>query len=165
MTTIVRVAKAQALLFVGLVALLAAFTNVQDYDSNFAYVQHVLSMDTTFRHPQVMWRAITSPSMHRVAYTTIIAWEVVGGGLCAIGAWRIGRARRQSQPDVDRAKTTGTIGLMAVFALWTFAFIVVGSEWFQMWQSATWNGRDVAIGHAILSLLVLMWFSVPESNA
>jgi predicted small integral membrane protein len=53
---------------------------------------------------------------------------------------------------------------MGVLALWTFAFLVVGSEWFQMWQSPTWNGRDVAMGYAIMSLLVLIWFAAPEER-
>ena len=125
MTAVVRVAKIQAVIFVALVVLLAAFTNIQDYDANFAYVQHVLSMDTTFRHPQVMWRA---------------------------------------QAEVDRAKTPGIAGLMGVLALWAFAFLVVGSEWFQMWQSPTWNGRDAAMGYATISLLVLIWFAAPEDR-
>jgi predicted small integral membrane protein len=45
-TTAVRAAKIQAVIFVALVVLLAAFTNIQDYDANFAYVQHVLSAKT-----------------------------------------------------------------------------------------------------------------------
>lgn len=159
MTTLVRLAKIQALAFIALVMLLAAFTNIQDFDANFAYVQHVLSMDTTFRHPQVMWRAVTSPAAHRAAYATIIGWELVGGLVCAAGAWRMARVLRGSRFAVDRARAIGIAGLMIVLALWTFAFIAVGSEWFQMWQSPTWNGRDVAVGFATLTLLVLMWFT------
>lgn len=162
MTAIVRLAKVQALVFIGLVVLLAAFTNIQDYDANFAYVQHVLSMDTTFRHPQVMWRAITSPGIHHAAYTAIISWEIISGALCLAGAWQLARVLRAPQNVATRAKTLGLVGAMCVLALWTFAFLVVGSEWFQMWQSPTWNGRDVALGYAILSLLILIWFSNNE---
>jgi predicted small integral membrane protein len=150
------------LAFIALVVLFAAFTNVQDYDANFAYVQHVLSMDTTFRHPQVMWRAITSPPIHRVVYNAIIAWEIAGGLVCAAGAWRVASLLRAPQGDVDRAKRTGAAGLMAVLALWTFGFVLVGSEWFQMWQSPTWNGRDVAMAHALVTLVALAWFTAPE---
>ena len=39
---------------------LIAFGNITDYGTNFAFVQHVMSMDTTFRSPGVMWRAIAS---------------------------------------------------------------------------------------------------------
>jgi predicted small integral membrane protein len=161
---LVRLAKLLALACLAFVVLLAAFTNIQDYDANFAYVQHVLSMDTTFRHPQVMWRAVTSPSLHRLAYVTIIVWEVVGGVVCGAGAWRLASALRRPQADVDRAKRTGVAGLTIVFGLWTYAFLVVASEWFLMWQSPTWNGRDVAMGYAILSLLTLIWFSAPEER-
>jgi predicted small integral membrane protein len=60
----------------GLHLLLVAFGNITDPDANFAFVQHVLSMDTTnFGQPagtgpdaDGMWRSITSPSLHRAAY-------------------------------------------------------------------------------------------------
>ena len=164
MPAFARFAKLLALLFVALVMLLAAFTNLQDYDANFAYVQHVLSMDTTFRHPAVMWRAVASPSLHRIAYLTIIVWELAGGLACVAGVWRFASVVRAAQADVDRAKRVGVVGLTIVFGLWAFAFLVVGSEWFLMWQSPTWNGRDVAMGYAILTLLILIWFSAAEER-
>jgi predicted small integral membrane protein len=35
-------------------------------------------------------------------------------------------------------------GLVLGFALWFFGFMVVGGEWFQMWQSQSWNGQEAA---------------------
>jgi predicted small integral membrane protein len=41
---------------------------------------------------------------------------------------------------------------------WLVAFLVVGGEWFLMWQSKNWNGQDAAfrmfaiIGIALLFL-------------
>ena len=35
-------------------------------------------------------------------------------------------------------------GAAAAFALWFVGFVVVGGEWFLMWQSATWNGQEAA---------------------
>src|SRR5689334_8941914 len=63
--------------------LLVALGNITDYDTNFAFVQHVLSMDTTNfggrpgvgLDPDIMWRAITTPWMWNVAYVGIIVWE------------------------------------------------------------------------------------------
>ena len=41
--------------FAGLVAI----DNVIDYGTNFSFVEHVLSMDTTFTTNTLRWRAIT----------------------------------------------------------------------------------------------------------
>lgn len=49
---------------------------------------------------------------------------------------------------------------MLGFAIWYLGFIVIGSEWFAMWQSQIWNGKETAmditivwIGFAILLAL------------
>ena len=51
---------------------LVAIGNLTDYGSNFAFVQHVLAMDTTFRSPALMWRAIDVSWAHHLAYGLII---------------------------------------------------------------------------------------------
>ena len=92
-----RVCKA---LMVGAVALYMAvvtYNNIADYGSNLAFVQHVLSMDTTFPGNRLMGRAITSPAVHHAFYASIIAWEGLTAAAMAWGAhglWRaqIGRA-------------------------------------------------------------------------
>jgi predicted small integral membrane protein len=56
-----RIAKATMVASLALFALLVTFDNLTDYDTNYAFVRHVLSMDTTFpgsagfsrpRHPR-----------------------------------------------------------------------------------------------------------------
>ena len=44
---VIRLAKIAMVAGLGLYALLVVFGNITDYGSNFAFVQHVLSMDTT----------------------------------------------------------------------------------------------------------------------
>ena len=56
---------------------LVAFGNVTDYGANWQFVTHVMSMDTTFRDPDVMWRAVTDPTLQRLAYGLIIAWQTL----------------------------------------------------------------------------------------
>ena len=46
-----RIAKLVMVGSLAVFALLAAADNVIDYDTNFEFVGHVLSMDTTFRQP------------------------------------------------------------------------------------------------------------------
>ena len=80
-TTLTTISAAQ----IGLVA----FDNLIDYHTNYAFVQHVLAMDTTFRSPLVMWRAITNPTVVTSGYLLIIAWESLTAIIlvAAVGAW------------------------------------------------------------------------------
>jgi len=64
---------------IGVLTGLACLNNLTDYNTNFALVQHVLSMDTTFPESTLRWRAITSSTVHHAAYWLIIATEGVGG--------------------------------------------------------------------------------------
>jgi predicted small integral membrane protein len=58
---ITRLAKIVMCLALGLLCLLVAFDNVTDYATNYLFVQHVLSMDTTLPGNSLKYRAITSP--------------------------------------------------------------------------------------------------------
>ena len=64
-------------LFAGLVT----FDNLIDYETNYAFVRYVLSMDTTPPGNALMHRSIASPSLWRAAYALIIAGE----GATALG--------------------------------------------------------------------------------
>lgn len=48
--------------------------------------------------------------------------------------------------------------------VWFFGFMVVGGEWFMMWQSHTWNGQEAAFKFymAILGLLIFLNQPDPE---
>jgi len=47
---------------------LVVFNNITDFDSNYEFVHHVLSMDSTFPGNHGMWRAMPSPTVHLVFY-------------------------------------------------------------------------------------------------
>ena len=71
-TRIVKIVMVGSLaLFAGLVT----FDNLIDYETNYAFVRHVLSMDTTLPGNALMHRSIASPSLWRAAYALIIAGE------------------------------------------------------------------------------------------
>lgn len=118
--------------------------NVTDYGSNYAFVQHVLAMDTTFPGNGEMWRAIHSPAIYTAFYVSIILWEAAACALIFTGAWRLYGARTASAAEFNRAKTIAVAGLVLNLLQWLVAFLVVGGEWFLMWQSRTWNGQDAA---------------------
>jgi hypothetical protein len=61
--------------------LLVAFDNITDYGTNYLFVQHVMSMDTTYPGNALIYRAITSPTLWHLAYAAIIAAEAIAGAL------------------------------------------------------------------------------------
>jgi predicted small integral membrane protein len=55
---VIRAAKAALVAAVALLAGLVAFGNLTDYNTNFAFVRHVLSMDTIYSFSTIRYRAI-----------------------------------------------------------------------------------------------------------
>ncbi len=161
---IVRLSKAALTASVGAFALLVGADNVIDGGTNFAFVQHVLSMDTTFPGNALLGRAITSEWAHRAAFALIIASELAVGFLCMLGAWRLFAARARSASQFNAAKGPAIAGLAAGFALYFFGFLVVGGEWFQMWQSQTWNGQAAAFRFAASFGLVLIFVNQEDTD-
>ena len=156
--TTIRLLKAIMVLAVGLWALLIAFNNVVDYDSNWQFVQHVLAMDTVFPDNALKYRAITDVRLQTAAYWLIIATEWVMGALCFLGAAGLLRTVRD-RSRYRHAKTLAACGLTLVFLLYFVGFIMIGGEWFCMWQSRDWNGQAKAfmfLGCAMLVLIVLL---------
>lgn len=136
---------------------LVAFGNITDYGSNFAFVQHVLSMDTTFPGNALMYRSITSPALWTAGYWLIIAGEALTCVLFAVAAIRLWGARKASAQAFQHAKRYFVMAATLGFLVWYLGFMVVGGEWFAMWQSQTWNGQDAAFKFYITILIVLVF--------
>jgi predicted small integral membrane protein len=161
---IVRLAKVLLVSAVALYAFIVAYDNIVDYDSNYQFVRHVLSMDTTFPNNALMHRAITNESVWSAVYAVIIGCEWLTCVLLAIGALALLARLRAPAAIFNRAKTWAVAGLMAGFALWFFGFLVVAGEYFAMWQSQTWNGQEAAFRLTMVILGVLIFVSLPESD-
>jgi predicted small integral membrane protein len=159
---IIRLIKIAIVLQIGLFALLVAYDNVIDYNTNYAFVRHVLAMDTTFPDNHLMDRAIVDPAIDRLGYAAIIAGEFVTGALCIIGALRLLFVIR-APFEFHAAKALAVLGLALGFTLWFFGFLTVGGEWFTMWQSATWNGQESAFRFLAVIGLALVFLCLPES--
>lgn len=99
-----RYAKIILTLVLATFATLVAFNNITDYGSNFAFVKHVLSMDTTFLGNAAMYRAITAPWAWHAAYALIILGELLTALLLARGALSLRRARHASGTDFNHAR-------------------------------------------------------------
>lgn len=159
-----RLCKIALVASAGLFLAIVVFNNLTDYGSNYGFVHHVLSMDTTFEGNRGMWRAITSPAVHHAFYWSIIAWEAAAGALCFVGAWRLWSARRGSAALFNRAKDLATLGLTISLLQWFVAFITIGGEWFLMWQSRVWNGQDAAFRMFACLGLILLFLALKDDE-
>lgn len=141
---------------------LVVFNNLVDYDTNFQFVRHVLSMDTVHPANQGGWRSSANPVIHHLAYLGIIAWEI----LCMLSCWWSAKLclskSRSALPEFERAKSSVAVALTLVILLFFGGFITVGGEWFMMWQSERWDGVDTAGRLCTVHLGILLWVTRPE---
>jgi predicted small integral membrane protein len=161
---IARRSKVVMCLCLAAFAFICAFDNIFDYGANFEFVRHVLSMDTTFHDPAIMRRAVTAPVLWHAGYWLIIAGEALTGLLFALGAWAMWQARHASARAFQRAKHWSIAGALVGFLVWYFGFMVVGGEWFAMWQSRSWNGQEGAFRFYLTILAVLIFVNQRDED-
>jgi len=160
----VRLSKTLLVFLTGVFFLLVGIDNMIAYDTNFAFVVHVMSMDTTFPDNGLMWRAVTDPTLHHGAYWIIIGVELLTGLLCVAGALRLYKERYAEAADFGHAKALATAGLVLGFVLFFFGFLTIGAEWFQMWQSSSWNGQQEAFRMLASVGFVLVFLSLRDTE-
>lgn len=161
---IIRYSKIACVAAIALFATLVAFGNITDYNSNFAFVQHVLSMDTIFPDSSIRYRAVHAPPFHHAAYIFIIVLEALTAILCWVGACRLLLNVRASARVFNKAKSWAVAGLTLGFLVWQVGFMSVGGEWFGMWMSNQWNGVNSAFRFFVTIILVLIYVVQPDSE-
>lgn len=145
------------LLGLSLFAFLVTFNNITDYGSNFEFVKHVLSMDTTFEGNAAMYRAITTPWIWHAGYWGIIAGEGLTCLFLLWGGLRLIAAREDPPELFQEKKDIAVVGATLGFLVWFVGFMAVGGEWFLMWQSEVWNGQQAAFRFYMSILAVLIF--------
>ncbi len=161
---ITRIAKTLLVAGIAVFYTLVVFNNLTDFDSNYQFVHHVLSMDSTFPGNHGMWRALPSPAMQLAFYVSIIAWEIVTTILLWWGVANLLRVLRRNVAAFQSAKRIPVMALTLSMLMWLVAFLSVGAEWFLMWQSRTWNGQEPAFRMFAVVGLVLLILLQPESE-
>jgi predicted small integral membrane protein len=161
---ILRAAKATLVLGVALYFTVIAFNNLTDFDSNYQFVRHVLMMDSTFPEGHAMWRALNSPGWHIAFYGTIIIWESAAAITCWWGGVRLIQSLKKTGQEFQQAKNIAIGGLTLGILIWLIAFLIVGGEWFLMWQSKTWNGQEAAFRMFTIVGIVLLLLAQPETD-
>lgn len=160
-----RIAKIFLLIAVAFYYTLVVFNNLIDYGSNYAFVHHVLLMDTTFPGNRGLWRAIHSTLVQTMFYDGIIGWEGATALLTWIGVVQLLRAVRKQASVFNASKRYSIIALTLGMLLWFTAFISVGGEWFLMWQSNIWNGEDKAFHIFVVLGIILLLVALPDTEA
>jgi len=162
---IVRTAKISLVAAIALFASLVAFGNLTDYNTNFVFVEHVLSMDTIYPFSSIKYRAITNPTLQHTAYAVIIIMQVIIAVLCWIGAISLILNIHADANLFNRRKIFAILGLTLGFLLWQVGFMSIGGEWFGMWQSQQWNGVPSAFRFVMTISAVLILVSMPDYDS
>lgn len=148
--------------------LLVAIGNITDFGTNKEFVQHVLAMDTTNfggepgqgLDPDVMWRAVTNPTLQTIGYIGVIIWESLAA--VVLVAATVSWLRSAKSRSFDTPRRLSTIGLLMIIILFMGGFITVGGEWFQMWRSVSWNGLDPAFRNSVLAAFGIVLCHLPS---
>jgi predicted small integral membrane protein len=159
-----RVAKVLMVGSLAVFAFIVAFDNVTDYDTNFEFVRHVLSMDTTFPDNALIYRRITSTVLWNLGYWLIILGEGLTSLSLTLAAIVLISRLRSRAAEFDRAKRFVFIGSAIGFLVWFFGFMVVAGEWFAMWESRSWNGQEAAFRFYMTILVVLIFVNQPDGD-
>jgi predicted small integral membrane protein len=161
---ITRLAKMSLMAGIALYYTLVVFNNLTDFGSNFEFIRHVLSMDTTVSGNHGMWRAMPSTGMYLMFYWCIIAWEMATMILAWWGLTHLIRALREPAGVFNAKKRMAVLALTLSMLMWLVAFLDVGGEWFLMWQSHTWNGQEEAFRMFTVVGLVLLLVLQPDTE-
>jgi predicted small integral membrane protein len=161
---IARYAKIAMSLALASFCLVVAFDNITDYGTNYLFVQHVMSMDTTFPDNALRYRSIDNPLLWQLGYALIIAAEGLAGVLFLAGAVRLIQVRNASGEVFNAAKGLVVAASTVAFLVWFFGFLVVAGEWFAMWESKTWNGQQAAFRFYVTVLGVLIFVCLPDGD-
>jgi len=153
---VIRLSKALLLLTIALYFTIVVFNNLIDYGTNFEFVKHVLSMDTTFKDNNLMWRSMTSTWIHHLFYWIIILWEIAVAVLSWIGT--VNCFKIFNNKKFETGEKQGIIAIVLGLLLWFLAFMTIGGEWFAMWQSEIWNGLNSAFRmFAVMGIILLLF--------
>ena len=156
-----RVSKGIVAICVGIFGLLVSTGNIIDFETNYQFVKHVLSMDDFqpwFQGAEIIgWRAITSPQLHFIFYSLIILGELLTGVFALAGGVLMITNKKSLNFGKALFFVGGTIGIL----VWYLGFSVVGAEWFSMWASK-WNAQMKAYAFSTFILLAMIYTATPD---
>lgn len=163
-TKTIRYVQIFVITCLALYATMVFLGNLMDYGSNYQFVKHVLAMDTIFPDSNLMWRAITDETLVTLAYWAIIAAEGTVATLGWIAGVKLCSRQSADAEEFNKAKDLGFYSFMLAITIWFIGFICIGSEWFAMWQSEIWNGKQTAMDITTVVGIFLAIYLIPAQN-
>lgn len=156
---VARIVAALVVLMAAAYYVVVAFDNITNptnpTGSNWPFVEGVLSGDGTPADNGFEWRFIDATWFHVLAYIGIIAGEAIAGALLVAGGI-LGLRRSASPGEWERGQRWtllgGAVGLLVFF----LGFIVVGGNWFVMYENSKWNGLEPAFQNTVTTLLAML---------
>ncbi|CEG58205.1 DUF2165 family protein [Legionella fallonii] len=139
---------------------LTAFGNIFDYYTNFPLVERALMMKDVFPNSTIVYRAVTNPVLHHIAYIIIISMECLTAFLCAVGAWKLFKVRKEGAVVFNQSKRWAVAGLTVGFLTWQVLFMSIGGEWFDIWMSQILRGALGAAFQIFITILAVLIYVV-----
>jgi len=141
-----------------LLCFLVAIANILNFNANYQFVQHTLTMNSMFNASAVEYRTIINPTSHLISYVVIIIAELLAGTFGLIGG--IIMAKNINKEDFSQGQVFFLFGGTIATALWYLGFAVNGGEWFSMWANQ-WNGQIKAYTFATFILVSMIYVLIP----
>ena len=157
----IRTLKTLLVAGMALVLTLAVIGNVTMPHTGYAAVGTAMGMQTTYRNPHAMWRAIDNPALIWAAFGLIVLSEATSAVLSWVAAARLWRSRRQKE-RFDAAKSTAYMGLGVAACLYFIVFLVIAQEYFLMWQSTKLNVLQDAFRLFASAILIALWLGTDD---
>lgn len=157
-----QLSKATIAFTVGFFCLLVGYDNIVDFDTNYEFVNAVLSMDDMepffSGNKDIDSRAITNPTVHLIAYWIIIIGELITGLICMTGSIYMFFSIEKKR--FINGQVIYLIGATFAILLWYLGFAVIGGEYFSMWANKM-NGQMKAYTFSIFILLTALYVALP----
>jgi predicted small integral membrane protein len=135
--------------------LVVAFDNITNPDSNWVFVQGVISGDGVIPDSGFEWRFIDATWFQVVSYVGIIVAETLAGLALAVAGF-ISLRRSADSDAFARAQRLTWLGCTFGLLVFFFGFITVGGNWFVMYLNETWNGLEPAFQNSVMTVLTLL---------
>ena len=152
-----KIIKACIVAAMALFLTLTTLDNLSMPDVGLGAVEAAVKMETTFKHPGAMWRAITERPPAMAIFGAILIVEAVAAAICWVGAARMWLGRADAAA-FRQAKAIANLGLSLAALLYFGGFLVVGAEWFLMWQSQPLSGALEMAFRMFTSAMVIMLY-------
>ena len=144
-----------------LVLTLAVLGNLTMPHTGFAAVSTAMGMQTTYRNPHAMWRAIQNPLLIWAAFGLIVLSEATSAALCWAAAVKLWRSRGHKE-RFAAAKSVAYLGLGVAACLYFIVFLVIAQEYFLMWQSTKLNVLQDAFRLFAAAILIALWLGADD---